>query len=67
MRKILAGLGILGFIGLWIFIAGTLGSHLSGAPAWLQLGFYVIAGVAWVIPLKPLLAWMNRPQPSSAD
>ncbi len=34
---------------------------LAGAPWWGQLAFYVVAGVIWIAPLKPLFAWMNRP------
>jgi hypothetical protein len=28
--------------------------------------FYAIAGTAWVIPVKPLIVWMNTPGRSDA-
>ncbi|RIJ28046.1 DUF2842 domain-containing protein [Henriciella mobilis] len=59
LRKIVAGITLLAFIALWIFLAATIGTRITGAPDWLQLVFYVIAGVAWVIPLRPLMRWMN--------
>ena len=62
MKKIVTGLALLAFIALWIFLAGTIGTWLSSRNDWLQLAFYVFAGVAWVIPLRPLLRWMNRPE-----
>ncbi|WP_233355934.1 DUF2842 domain-containing protein [Henriciella aquimarina] len=60
MRKIITGLAILAFIAFWIFLAGTIGTHMTGLPGWLQLVFYVVAGIAWVFPLRPILKWMNR-------
>ena len=63
MRKVVTSLGLLAFIAAWIVAAGTIGTWLSDKNDWLQLVFYVFAGVAWVIPLRPLLRWMNTPQP----
>lgn len=60
MRKIITGLALLAFIALWIVLAGTIGTMLTGAPRWVQLAFFVVAGIAWVIPLRPLFRWMNR-------
>ena len=60
MKKPIAIVILLAFIALWIVVAGTIGTRLGGAPNWVQLVFYVIAGLGWVFPLKPLFAWMNR-------
>lgn len=34
-------------------------------PPWILLHalVYMIAGIAWVFPLRPLMRWMNRPDP----
>jgi len=29
-------------------------------PILAQTGFYLVAGLAWLLPLKPLLVWMNK-------
>ncbi len=63
MRKIVTGIALLAFIALWIVVAATIGTQMTGAPQWLQLAFYVVAGFAWVFPLRPLMRWMNRQQP----
>ena len=51
---------------IWLtaYIVGvaSLSGVLATAPRWAQLGFYILAGVAWVVPLRPLFRWMNRPQ-----
>lgn len=28
-----------------------------------QAVFYVVAGLGWVLPAMPLIAWMSRPDP----
>lgn len=67
MRKLVAVLLMLAFMVLWIWAAGTLGSHMTGMPRWVQLLFYVIAGIGWILPLRPLLKWMNANQPPEED
>lgn len=59
MRKIIASIVMLAFLALWIYLAATIGTQITDAPGWLQLIFYIIAGFAWVLPLRPLLRWMN--------
>ena len=56
--------GGLNFLLLFHAIVGTgLVATLAGAigrMAWpIEAIFYVIAGVAWIAPLKPLLRWME--------
>jgi hypothetical protein len=31
-----------------------------------QVAYYLIAGLAWVFPLLPLIKWMNRPNQTKA-
>lgn len=62
MRKVITGIALVAFIALWIVLAGTIGTMLTDAPRWVQLVFFIVAGVAWVVPLRPLFRWMNRPQ-----
>jgi hypothetical protein len=47
---------------LYAAAAATLGAWLLPAlPFWAELAYYAVAGVIWIAPLKPLFAWMNRP------
>lgn len=61
MRKVIASLIMLLFLAFWIFLAATIGTQMTDAPFWLQLIFYIVAGFAWVFPLRPLMRWMNTP------
>ena len=67
MRKPVAVLVLLVFMALWIWGAGTVGSRLTEMPGWVQLIFYVVAGFCWILPLRPLLKWMNANQPPEED
>jgi hypothetical protein len=33
---------------------------MPSLPAWAEFAFYAIAGVIWILPLKPLFDWMKR-------
>ncbi|WP_300378715.1 DUF2842 domain-containing protein [Henriciella sp.] len=61
MRKIIASIIMLLFLAFWIFLAATIGTRMTDAPFWIQLIFYIVAGFAWVFPLRPLMRWMNTP------
>ena len=67
MRKPVAILLMLAFMALWVWGAATIGSGITGAAGWLQLVFYITAGIGWVIPLRPLFLWMNANQPPEED
>ena len=50
---------ILTLIVCWAVLVATLAGAI-GRMAWpIEAIFYVIAGVAWIAPLKPLLRWME--------
>ncbi len=67
MRKLIAIAVMLAFMALWIWGAGTVGTHLTGASPWLQLVFYVVAGIGWILPLRPVLKWMNANEVPEED
>lgn len=59
LRK-LAGISlILLLIVLWTAFVASL-AHIVGAwPILVQAAFYLLVGIAWIIPLKPLVRWMQ--------
>ncbi len=67
MRRIAASVFLFVWLAAWIGAAATLGSRITEAPRLLQLVFYVVAGFGWVVPLKPVFAWMNRAAPQEED
>ena len=58
-RKPAGIFAILGIISLWAVLVGSLAGTVGEWPVLLQALFYLIAGIAWVFPLRPLLRWME--------
>jgi len=55
-----AGTGlILLIILVWAVIVASGSSLIGGTPWPAQALFYTVAGVIWILPLKPLLRWME--------
>ncbi len=58
-RKPAGMLAILLIIAFWCVLIVSL-SGIVGGWHWLaQLVFYVVTGIVWIAPLKPLLLWME--------
>jgi uncharacterized membrane protein YuzA (DUF378 family) len=38
-------------------------SRIQDASNTVRLVVYVVLGIAWVLPLMPLIQWMQRPDP----
>ena len=58
-RKPVGVLGIVALIVVWAALVASL-SGVVGQWHWaLQLAFYVVTGIVWIAPLKPLLRWME--------
>lgn len=58
-RKPAGMFAILALIAVWSVMVASL-SHVVGSWHWLfQLVFYVVTGMVWIAPLKPLLRWME--------
>ncbi len=50
---------IMGLIGVWAVLV-LLVTPVILTLAWpLQALFFAIAGIVWIVPLKPLLRWME--------
>lgn len=56
----LAGLFlILLLIAGWAVLVATGAQWLEGLPWPVHLLYYATAGIVWILPLKPLLRWMD--------
>ncbi|TCP34975.1 DUF2842 domain-containing protein [Sphingomonas sp. BK235] len=58
-RKPVGMLAILLLIALWCVAIASLSGVIGRWPALGQLGFYLVTGIVWITPLKPLLRWME--------
>ena len=56
----LAGIAlILLLIVVWAAFVASLAQVVGGWPILVQAAFYPIMGIVWIIPLKPLVRWIE--------
>jgi hypothetical protein len=58
-RKPAGIFAIIAIIALWAVLIASLSGEVGGWPILAQALFYLVAGIAWIVPLKPLLRWME--------
>ena len=62
-RKFIGVLVTLAFVIVYALVAMALAQahFVQTAPDLLQWLYYVVIGMAWILPLMPLIRWMERP------
>lgn len=58
-RKPAGIFAILALIAGWAAIIVSLSATVGQWPILMQAIFYLVAGIIWILPLKPLLRWME--------
>ena len=58
-RKPAGIFAIVALITLWCVLIASLSGRVGEWPVLAQGLFYLVAGIAWILPLKPLLQWME--------
>ncbi len=58
-RKPAGIFAILALIAVWAGLIASLAGEIGTWPVLAQALFYLVAGIAWILPLKPLLRWME--------
>jgi Protein of unknown function (DUF2842) len=61
-RKPAGIFAILILAGSWIAIVARQADHIGQLPIWVQAIIYLLAGCVWLLPLRPLLIWMETGQ-----
>jgi hypothetical protein len=59
VRKAIGSVGIMMFLAFYAWLASTVGDHIPKVW-WAQLPYFVVTGIAWGLPIIPLITWMNR-------
>ena len=63
LRTFLGTIVILVFVLAYAVAAMALAeSRIQGAPKLVQTIAYLVLGIAWVLPLLPLIRWMEGPK-----
>ena len=67
-RKIVGAGLMLAEVAVYPFVAMALADSrpVQDAPGIVQALVYGVLGLAWIVPLFPLIKWMEKPQPARA-
>ena len=63
-RRILAVLALVVVLPVYVVVVVNVMSRFDRLPALLELTVYVIAGIAWVFPLRSLFIGIGKPDPN---
>lgn len=58
-RKPAGIFAILALIAVWAFLVGSASDYIGRMHIVFQTIVYLIAGIIWILPLRPLLIWME--------
>ena len=56
LRRLIAALGTVVFLAFYVWAVIAIGDRLPDSPL-IDMAFFAIAGIAWGIPLFPLIMW----------
>ena len=61
-RKFIGMVAIVAFLIVYCLIAMAIGGMVAvGLPLPLEIGFFIIAGIAWLPVVMMIIRWMSRP------
>jgi hypothetical protein len=58
-RKPVGILGLIAYLIVYALLVSAFADAIGGLPNLLAALVYLVAGIAWVLPLRPLFLWMN--------
>jgi hypothetical protein len=50
---------ILAWIAVWAVLVASAAVMITGLHWLVHLAYYGVAGIVWILPLRPLLRWME--------
>lgn len=64
VRKLIGAVILLALVVVWSLSAMVLAQMiLPRIDGWIAMTYYILAGLGWVLPAMPIIAWMQRPDP----
>ena len=59
LRKPLGVLLIIAIITVYVLVVAALADPVTRLPVLVQTPIWIVLGIAWIFPLKPLVRWME--------
>jgi hypothetical protein len=62
LRKLIGAFALIALVLTWALVAMALAQlPVIKANGLIEVIYYVVAGLGWVLPAMPLIRWMSRP------
>jgi len=62
LRKLIGTIALLMLVIVWALVAMAVAQPvLATGNLVAEAAYYVLAGIGWVVPAMPIVAWMSRP------
>lgn len=58
-RKPAGMIAILSLVLVWVIAVASFSGWIGTLPVLAQLPIYLVLGIVWIAPLKPMLRWME--------
>ncbi|MGI9520916.1 MAG: DUF2842 domain-containing protein [Hyphomicrobiaceae bacterium] len=61
-RKLIGAVALIVFLTIYALLAMIVAMALQvSGSKWMELAYYVVAGLAWTVPAGAIIWWMQRP------
>ncbi|MEA2904579.1 MAG: hypothetical protein QOI12_1966 [Alphaproteobacteria bacterium] len=68
IRKLIGAVALIVLVTVWSLVAMAVAQFpLIKANGLVEVIYYVLAGLGWVLPAMPLIRWMTRPDRPKAQ
>ena len=61
IRKLIGTLALIFLVGLWAVVISIVAMGMMNASRMVQMLFFLVAGLIWIVPAGAIIAWMQRP------
>jgi hypothetical protein len=63
MRKLVGSVAILVWLVFYVAVAALVGDRIVGEHWIWKLLYFPVAGIGWILPVKPIIQWSNAKDP----
>lgn len=68
LKKLIGAFAILALVIVYALVAMTVATYrLGGAVWWVQLAYFLLTGLIWVVPAMFIVNWMERPSKRGSE
>lgn len=62
IKKLIGTIVMVLFVALYALVIAAIAPRVlvPGTSKYVEMAFYLVAGLAWAIPLMPLIRWMEK-------